>query len=29
MLDAVAPTLQTGARMIVETLEAQGLPEGV
>ena len=28
MLDAVAPTLQTGARMIVETLEAQGLPEG-
>ncbi len=29
MLDAVAPTLQTGARMIVETLEAEGLPEGV
>ncbi len=29
MLDAVAPTLRTGARMIVETLEAQGLPEGV
>src|ERR687890_54459 len=29
MLDAVAPTLSTGARMIVETLEAQGLPEGV
>jgi molybdenum cofactor synthesis domain-containing protein len=29
MLDAVAPTLQTGARMIVETLEAEGLPEGL
>jgi molybdenum cofactor synthesis domain-containing protein len=29
MLDNVAPTLQTGARMIVETLEAEGLPEGV
>lgn len=29
MLDAVAPALRTGARMIVETLEAQGLPEGV
>jgi molybdopterin-biosynthesis enzyme MoeA-like protein len=29
MLDAVAPTLTTGARMIVETVEAQGLPEGL
>jgi molybdenum cofactor synthesis domain-containing protein len=29
MLDNVAPTLRTGARMIVETLEAEGLPEGV
>ena len=29
MLDNVAPTLRTGARMIVETLEALGLPEGV
>ncbi|HEX2556626.1 MAG TPA: competence/damage-inducible protein A [Microvirga sp.] len=29
MLDNVAPTLNTGARMIVETLEAQGLPEGI
>jgi molybdenum cofactor synthesis domain-containing protein len=29
MLDNVAPTLQTGARMIVETLEAENLPEGV
>src|ERR687894_605248 len=29
MLDAVAPTLSTGARMIVETLEAEGLPEGL
>ncbi len=29
MLDAVAPTLQTGARMIVETIEAEGLPEGL
>src|SRR5215207_6146705 len=29
MLDAVAPTLRTGARMIVETLEAEGLPEGL
>jgi molybdopterin-biosynthesis enzyme MoeA-like protein len=29
MLDAVAPSLKTGARMIIETLEAQGLPEGI
>jgi len=29
MLDGVAPTLATGARMIVETLEAQNLPEGI
>jgi molybdopterin-biosynthesis enzyme MoeA-like protein len=29
MLDGVAPSLRTGARMIVETLEAEGLPEGV
>ncbi|MBB4039809.1 molybdenum cofactor synthesis domain-containing protein [Microvirga flocculans] len=28
MLDNVAPTLQTGARMIVETIEAEGLAEG-
>jgi molybdenum cofactor synthesis domain-containing protein len=29
MMDAVAPRLQTGARMIIETLESVGLPEGV
>jgi molybdenum cofactor synthesis domain-containing protein len=29
MLDNVAPTLDTGARMIVETIEAEGLPEGI
>jgi len=29
MLDNVAPTLFTGARMIVETIEAHGLPEGI
>jgi molybdenum cofactor synthesis domain-containing protein len=29
MLDNVAPTLETGARMIVETIEAEGLPEGI
>jgi molybdenum cofactor synthesis domain-containing protein len=29
MLDSVAPTLQTGARMIVETIEAGSVPEGV
>jgi molybdenum cofactor synthesis domain-containing protein len=29
MLDGVAPSLRTGVRMIVETLEAEGLPEGV
>jgi molybdenum cofactor synthesis domain-containing protein len=29
MLDVVAPSLETGARMIIETLEAAGLPEGV
>ncbi len=29
MMDAVAPRLQTGARVIVETLESVGLPEGV
>jgi molybdenum cofactor synthesis domain-containing protein len=28
MLDAVAPTLQTGARMLIESIEA-GLPEGL
>jgi molybdenum cofactor synthesis domain-containing protein len=28
MLDVVAPSLETGARMIIETLEAAGLPEG-
>ncbi|HEV2557001.1 MAG TPA: molybdopterin-binding protein [Microvirga sp.] len=28
MLDRVAPTLQTGARMTVETVEAEGLAEG-
>ncbi len=29
MLDAIAPTLQTGARMIVETIEAEGIAEGI
>jgi molybdenum cofactor synthesis domain-containing protein len=29
MLDNVVPTLQTGARMIVETINAKGLPEGL
>jgi molybdenum cofactor synthesis domain-containing protein len=29
MLDNVTPTLQTGARMVVETIEAENLPEGV
>jgi molybdenum cofactor synthesis domain-containing protein len=29
MLDAVAPTLQTGARMVIESIEAGGLPEGI
>ena len=29
MLDAIAPTLETGARMIVETIETQGLAEGI
>jgi molybdenum cofactor synthesis domain-containing protein len=29
MLDNVAPTLQTGARMIVETIDAGGVPEGL
>jgi molybdenum cofactor synthesis domain-containing protein len=29
MLDGIAPTLETGARMIVETIEAVGLPEGI
>jgi len=29
MLDAVAPTLATGARVIVETLNAENLPEGL
>jgi molybdenum cofactor synthesis domain-containing protein len=28
MLDNIAPTLQTGARMIAETIDAQGLAEG-
>jgi molybdenum cofactor synthesis domain-containing protein len=28
MLDAVAPRLETGARMVVETIDAGGLPEG-
>src|SRR5918993_4519084 len=27
MLDVVAPSLQTGARMIIETIDASGLPE--
>ena len=29
MLDRVAPTLRTGARMIIETIEADGLAEGL
>jgi molybdenum cofactor synthesis domain-containing protein len=29
MLDLVAPTLRTGARMVVETVEAEGIPEGI
>lgn len=29
MLDSIAPTLQTGARMIIETIEAEGLAEGI
>ena len=29
MLDNVAPTLKTGARMIVETINAGGVPEGL
>ena len=29
MLDNVAPTLETGARMIIETIDAGGLPEGL
>ena len=29
MLDAVAPTLQTGARMVVEAIDASGIPEGI
>jgi molybdenum cofactor synthesis domain-containing protein len=29
MLDHVAPTLQTGVRMIVETIDARGVPEGL
>src|SRR3954451_5321102 len=29
MLDSVAPTLATGARMVVETIDAGGLPEGI
>jgi molybdenum cofactor synthesis domain-containing protein len=29
MLDAVAPRLRTGAKMIVETIEAADLPEGI
>jgi molybdenum cofactor synthesis domain-containing protein len=29
MLDAVAPTLATGARMVVETIDAGGIPEGL
>ncbi|NIX76584.1 competence/damage-inducible protein A [Microvirga terricola] len=28
MLDTIAPTLQTGARMLAETIEAEGLAEG-
>ena len=29
MLDSIAPTLNTGARMISEPIEAEGLPEGI
>jgi molybdenum cofactor synthesis domain-containing protein len=29
MLDKVAPTLATGARMVIRTVEAEGLPEGL
>jgi molybdenum cofactor synthesis domain-containing protein len=29
MLDEVAPSLQTGARMVIETIEADGLAEGL
>ena len=29
MLDNVAPTLRTGARMQIETIEAEGMPEGL
>jgi molybdenum cofactor synthesis domain-containing protein len=29
MLDNVAPTLATGARMVIRTVEAEGLPEGL
>jgi molybdenum cofactor synthesis domain-containing protein len=29
MLDKVAPTLQTGARMIAESIDANGIPEGI
>jgi molybdenum cofactor synthesis domain-containing protein len=29
MLDNIAPSLQTGARMIIETIEAEGLAEGI
>ena len=29
MFDQIAPTLETGAKMIVETIEALGIPEGI
>jgi molybdenum cofactor synthesis domain-containing protein len=29
MLDAIAPSLQTGLRMIAESIDAEGLPEGI
>lgn len=29
MLDNIAPTLKTGARMIIESIEAEGLAEGI
>lgn len=29
MLDNIAPTLETGARMVIETIEAEGLAEGI
>ncbi len=29
MFDRIAPTLETGAKMIVETIEALGVPEGI